>query len=102
MSRNEKKIYNSFLKDGYFNFKTILNRKNCLQLRKFIDMHRPCSDKIFYKSKKEFLRNSNFKNYSPGEKDHNAIFNLNLDLDFIEKSKNFIKAVEFIAGKNYK
>ncbi len=97
----KKNVEKKFLEDGYFDFGSILNKKDCLILRDYINKKRPCSKKIFYKNEKEFLKKGRFKNYSPGEKDHNAIFNLNLNLDFIEKSKKFKKCVEAIVGKDY-
>ena len=84
-----------------FMISSILDKRKCIELKKFIDRHRPCNKNIFYNSKKEFIKKGKFKNYSPGEKSHNAIYNLNINLDFIEKSKNFIRSVESIVGKNY-
>ncbi len=98
---DKKKIDFKFLKDGFYDFGSILNKKKCLELKRFINSKRPCNKNIFYKSKKEFLIKGKFNNYSPGVKDHNALYNLNINLDFIEKSKNFIKSVESIVGKNY-
>lgn len=98
---DKKKINSKFLEDGFYDFGSILDKKKCQDLTKFIDSKRPCNKNIFYKSKKEFLRKGKFNNYSPGVKDHNALYNLNVNLDFIEKSKNFIKSVESIVGKNY-
>ena len=99
--RSKKTISHKFLKDGFYDFGSILNKKKCLELKKFIDLNRPCTKNIFYKNKKEFIKKGKFKNYSPGTLDYNAIYNLNINLDFIEKSKYFIKAVENIVGKKY-
>jgi len=99
---NKKIIEKFFLKNGYYDFGSILDKKKCLELKKKIDNERPCNKNIFFKSKKEFKLKGRFINYSPGENNHNAIFNLKLDLNFIEKSKKFTSAVELIAGKNYK
>ena len=99
--QSKKTISLKFLKDGFYDFGSILNKKKCLELKKFIDVNRPCTKNIFYKNKKEFLKKGKFKNYSPGTFDYNAIYNLNINLDFIEKSKYFIKAVETIVGKRY-
>jgi len=98
---DKKKIQSKFLGEGFYDFGSVLNKKKCFELKKLINKNRPCSKNIFYKSKKEYLKKGKFKNYSPGTADHNAIYNLNLDLDFIEKSPNFIRAVESIVGKNY-
>ena len=98
---DKKKINSKFLEDGFYDFGSILDKKKCQDLTKFIDSKRPCNKNIFYKSKREFLRKGKFNNYSPGVKDHNALYNLNINLDFIEKSKNFVKSVESIVGKNY-
>ena len=98
---DKKKVNSYFLQNGFYDFGSILDKRKCIELKKFIDRHRPCNKNIFYNSKKEFIKKGKFKNYSPGEKSHNAIYNLNIILDFIEKSKNFIRSVESIVGKNY-
>ena len=98
---DRKKINSYFLQNGFYDFGSILDKKKCLELKKFINKKRPCNKNIFYKSKKEFIKKGKFKNYSPGVIDHNAIYNLRINLDFIEKSKNFIRSVEKIVGKNY-
>ena len=53
---NKKKIDFIFLKDGFYDFGSVLNKKKCLELKRFINSKRPCNKNIFYKSKKEFLR----------------------------------------------
>ena len=98
---DKNKAESKFLEEGFYDFGSVLDKKRCSELKKLIDKNRPCNKNIFYKSKKEFLKKGKFQNYSPGTVDHNAIYNLNLNLDFIEKSKNFIRAVESIVGKNY-
>ena len=98
---SKKKIQSTFLKKGFYDFGSILNEQRCFELRKLINKNRPCNKNIFYKSKKEFLKKGKFTNYSPGTLDHNAIYNLNLNLNFIEISPAFIKAVESIVGKKY-
>lgn len=98
---NKKKICSQFINDGYYDFGSILNKKKCLSLKNLIDKNRPCKKNIFYKNKKEFLKYGKFHNYSPGATEHNAIYNLNINLDFIEKSKAFIDSVHSIVGKNY-
>jgi len=99
--QNKKKISNQFLQEGFYDFGSVLNKSKCLELKRFINKHRPCNKDIFYKNKKEFLKKGKFKNYSPGTHDYNAIYDLNINLDFIEKSKSFINAVESIVGKKY-
>tara|TARA_B100000787_G_C16176775_1_gene289476 strand:+ start:557 stop:1507 length:951 start_codon:yes stop_codon:yes gene_type:complete len=98
---NKNKAQSKFLEEGFYDFGSVLDKKKCSELQKFIDKNRPCNKNIFYTSKKEFLKKGKFKNYSPGTIDHNAIYNLKINLDFIEKSPNFIKAVETIVGKQY-
>ena len=98
---NKKKIKKKYILDGFYNFGKILDEKKCLELKKYINKHRPCNKKIFYKSENEFKKKGRFTNYSPGEKEHNAIYNLNLNLEFIENSKKFKNAVQSIVGKDY-
>ena len=99
---NKKIIQNFFLRNGFYDFGSILDKKKCLELKKKIDLERPCGKKIFFKSKKDFELNGRLINYSPGETNHNAIYNLKLNLKFIEDSKKFKSAVESIVGKNYR
>ena len=54
--RSKKTISHKFLKDGFYDFGSILNKKKCLELKKFIDINRPCTKNIFYKNKKEFIK----------------------------------------------
>ena len=99
---NKKKIRNFFLENGYYDFGCILNKNKCFELKELIDQNRPCNRDIFYNSKKKFLQKGRLTNYSPGEKKHNAIYSLGLNLDFIENSDKFIRSVEMIVGKNFK
>lgn len=99
---NKKKIRNFFLENGYYDFGCILNKDKCFELKELIDQNRPCNRDIFYNSKKKFLQKGRLTNYSPGEKKHNAIYSLGLNLDFIENSDKFIRSVEMIVGKNFK
>ena len=80
---DKKKIKKKYVLDGFYDFGKILDEKKCLVLKKYINKHRPCSKKIFYKTENEFKKKGRYKNYSPGEKDHNAIYNLNLNLDIM-------------------
>jgi hypothetical protein len=98
---SKKNIEKFFLKNGYYDFGNILEKSKCTKLKNIIDENRPCNKSIFFKTKKDFKKSGRLKNYSPGEKEFNAIFNLNLNLKFIENSKNFQKAVESIVGQNY-
>ena len=98
----KKKInINRFIEDGVINFGSILNKKKCNDLRKLINKHRPCKKKIFYSSFKEFKKKGRFIKYSPGG-NFNALTSLNFNLDFLEKSPNFIKSIQSIMGKDYK
>lgn len=97
----KKKInLNKFIDDGLINFGSVINREKCNSLRKKINQHRPCHKKIFFSSFSEFKKKGRFTKYSPGGK-FNALTSLNFNLDFIENSDSFIKAVESIMGKNY-
>ncbi len=98
----KKKIkLKNFINDGFINFGSILNKEKCKHLRKKINFHRPCNKKIFLSSLSEFKKKGRFKKYSPGGS-FNALTSLNFNLDFIEKSEEFVKAVESIMGKDYK
>lgn len=90
-----------FINDGVINFGSILDKKKCKDLRARINQARPCNKSIFFKSLSDFKKRGVFKRYSPGG-NFNALTSLNFDLDFIEKSKIFIKSVEFIMGEEYK
>ena len=92
---------NDFANEGVVNFGSIIDQKDCTQLRNDINLLRPCNKKIFFSSYSEFKKKGRFKRYSPGG-EFNALTSLNFNLDFIEKSKVFNNAVESIMGKNFK
>ena len=53
---NKKRIRKKYILDGFYNFGKILDEKKCLELKKYINKHRPCNKKIFYKSENEFKK----------------------------------------------
>ena len=91
----------NFANEGLVNFGSIIDQKKCKKLRNQINSVRPCNKKIFFSSYSEFKKGEGLKKYSPGGS-FNALTSLNFDLDFIEKSESFTKAVESIMGKNFK
>ena len=91
----------NFATEGVINFGSIINKKKCTILRNQINNLRPCNRKIFFSSFDEFKKKGRFTKYSPGGS-FNALTSLNFDLDFIEQSEVFQKAIKSIMGKNYK
>jgi hypothetical protein len=94
---------NKFSELGYCNFKKIFNSQKCKELSKKIFNLRKLNKNIFYSSEAEFKKKGRYYNYSPGVDAHNLLISPDLDfnLDFIERSKNFVANVESIMGKNY-
>jgi hypothetical protein len=91
----------NFVNEGLVNFGSIIDQKKCTKLRNQINSVRPCNKKIFFSTYPEFKKKGRFEKYSPGGS-FNALTSLKFDLDFIEKSDTFTKAVESIMGKNFK
>ena len=48
------------------NFGSIIDQKDCTQLRNDINLLRPCNRKIFFSSYSEFKKKGRFTKYSPG------------------------------------
>jgi len=99
----QKKINNFFDSEGYYNFGSIFDKKKCKNLREEIKKLRKLNKNIFYKSENEFKKKGRYTKYSPGAEDFNILLTNRekLNLDFIENSFAFKKAVESIMGKNF-
>ena len=87
---NKKK----FINDGYLEFKNLLSKSDCKKINHRILKLRKINKEIFFKDKKEYLKNKT-KNFT----NSNILDNFNLD--FIFKNKKFVKNAESILGKDY-
>lgn len=95
----KKNNIDNFPDMGHANLGSIIDKKECKNLRDLINNKRPINTSIFYKNKNEFLENGRWHRYAPGT-GHNFLEGMNLN--FIEKNKNFINAANKVLGKNYK
>lgn len=87
---NKKK----FLEEGYLEFKNLLSKSNCKKMNDKILKIRKINEKIFFKNKKEYLKNKNLKITPKNILDR---FNLN----FILKNKKFKNKIKDILGEDY-
>ena len=58
---DKKKVNSYFLQNGFYDFGSILDKRKCIELKKFIDRHRPCNKNIFIIQKKSVLKKVNIK-----------------------------------------
>ena len=101
INKKLKNKLNNFIKDGFIEVPSLLNKKDCSRLYNSLKNRRNWGTKIFQSEKnykKEFLNKPKTK-LNPGKGIQNLVDEYNLD--FIEKNKSVIELLKSILGEKY-
>ena len=101
MNNKIKLKLNKFVKDGFIEFHSLLNKKDCRILYKSLTNCRDWGSKLFLSEKnyKKEFKNKSKEKLNPGKGVQNLVDKYNLD--FIEKNKSVIEILKSILGEKY-
>ena len=101
MKKKIKNILNNFIKDGFVEFNSLLDKRDCSRLYNRIKSSRNWGSKLFQTEKKykQEFKNKPKTKLNPGKGIQNAVDEYNLE--FIEKNKSIIQLLKLILGEDY-
>jgi len=101
MKNKIKNILNDFIRDGFVEFNSLLDKRDCSRLYNRIKNSRDWGPKLFNSEKKyiQEFKNKPKTKLNPGKGIQNLVDQHNLE--FIEKNKSIIQLLKLILGEDY-
>ena len=92
---------NKFIENGYLVLPRIFDTKKLKSLQEKLKILNPNVKDIFFKNFKTFKKNAKFSKITPGLIKHNILLDKSINLDCIEKNKEFNRILKTFFGAEF-